>query len=350
MSDSDFPKDLNSAEKQIKRAKELATRHVGIPTETAKLTEIQGCFSRTVEVSLKDGRDIIIQFRIEPLDTEPFTRARSLLGEKVPIIEPIDDPNLVEAGIWPFYMTRIPGKTWLEYENEWGDTQRIKCAKSLGSLFARCFSPGNSSDVVNDVIIPNLRKLRALERDDVKSFLPFIDRLIEDAPALKTLPLFLGHLDLNEMNILVGESGEITGVVDWELSPHPQPFGIACYCIQFLAGEIVDKVFRERPAFEAMDRGFWEGLIENTPKSIRAVLNSNLQAVQTSVMIGTLFKVMSIEGDQVFISEVTLKALPKLIRYQIPALRGSSKAYIDDTVDGTRRDPPRNARAQSQRP
>jgi hypothetical protein len=135
MSDSEFPKELNSAEEQIKRAKELATQHVGIPAETAKLTEIQGCFSKTVEVSLKDDRDIIIQFRIEPLDTEPFARARSLLGDKVPIIESIDDPKLVEAGIWPFYMTRIPRKTWLEYENEWSDTQHIKCAKSLGNLF-----------------------------------------------------------------------------------------------------------------------------------------------------------------------------------------------------------------------
>jgi hypothetical protein len=36
----------------------------------------------------------------------------------------------------------------------------------------------------------------------MKSFLPFIDRLIKVAPVLETLPLFLGHLDLNEMNIL----------------------------------------------------------------------------------------------------------------------------------------------------
>jgi hypothetical protein len=214
----------------------------------------------------------------------------------VPVIEPIDDPELVDAGIWPLYMTRIQGKTWLEYEDEWSDAQRVKCAKSLGRRFARYFCPGDSTEVVDSVIIPNIRKLRALERKDVRPFFPFIDKLIEDAPALKSLPLFLGHLDLNEMNVLVGERGEITGVVDWELSPSPQPFGIACYFIQFLAGEIIDRVFRERRASEDMDRGFWERLMEKAPESVRAGLHSNWEAVQTSVMIGTLFKVMAIEG------------------------------------------------------
>jgi hypothetical protein len=71
---------------------------------------------------------------------------------------------------------------------------------------------------------------------------------------------------MNNTNVLVGEDTKITGAVDWELSPPPQPSGVACYCIQFLAGEIVDKTFRERSASEAMDRGFWDELVENTPK------------------------------------------------------------------------------------
>ncbi|TVY31311.1 hypothetical protein LSUB1_G009014, partial [Lachnellula subtilissima] len=248
---SQFPTTLNNTEKQINKAKELAAKHLGIQAKSAQLTSTQGCFSKTVKVSLQDGRSIIIQFRIEALDTEPFTRARNLLGNTVPIIEPIDDPELVEAGVWPFYMTLIPGKPWLEYEDGWNDTQRSTCAKSLGRLFARCFVEGNTGDVVDSVILPNLHKLRALalERDDAKQFSLFIDKLIEDAPALKELPLFLGHLDMNEMNILVGEDAEITGVIDWELSPPPQPFGVACYCIQFLAGEIIDKVFSRASCF-----------------------------------------------------------------------------------------------------
>ncbi|KAH6681903.1 hypothetical protein B0J14DRAFT_613695 [Halenospora varia] len=290
MSDSEFPTELNSKEKQISKAKELATQHLGIQTKSAQLTKTQGCFGKTVKVALQTGQCVIIQFRIEQLETEPFERARALLGDKVPIFEAIEDPKLATAGVWPFYMTLIPGKPWL----------------------------GNTSDIIDKVILPNLHKLQELGRDDVKDFRPFIAKLIEEAPSLKALPLFLGHLDMNEMNVLV------------ELSPSPQPFGIACYCIQFLAGEIIDKVFRERSAFEAMDRGFWEELTENAPKEIREVLEANWEVAQTSVMIGTLFKVMSVERENVFVSKITLKALPQLMRYWIPALRGSNAAYYSN--------------------
>lgn len=47
-----------------------------------------------------------------------------------------------------------------------------------------------------------------------KDFRPFIAKLIEEAPSLKALPLFLGHLDMNEMNVLVGGDAEIMVVVD----------------------------------------------------------------------------------------------------------------------------------------
>ena len=263
MSDSDFPTTLNNVEKQINKAKELASQHLGIKAISAQLTTTQGCFSKTLEVSLQDGRSVIIQFRIEALDTEPLFYARNLLGDIVPIIEAIHDPELVKAGIWSFYMTRIPGKPWMEFEDIWNETQRATCSKSLGCIFSRCFVEGNTGEVVDSTIIPNLHKLRtlALERYDVKPFSAFIAKLIEEAPALKMLPLFFGHLDINEMNVLVGENAEITGVIDWELSPPPRPFGVACYCIQFLAGEIIDKDFRQRPEFEAIDRGSWAGLL-----------------------------------------------------------------------------------------
>lgn len=330
MSDSDFPPELNNAEKQITKAKELASQQLGIKALSAQLTTTQGCFSKTLEVFLQDGRSVIIQFRIEALDVTPFLRARDLLGDLVPIIEAIHDPELVKAGIWPFYMTRIPGKPWLEYEDVWNETQQATCSKSLGRVFTRCFVDGNAGEVVDSDIIPNLHKITlALEREDLKSFSAFITQLIEEAPALKKLPLFLGHLDINGMNVLVGEDAEITGVVDWELSPPPQPFGVACYCIQYLAGEIISKVFRPRTEFEAIDRAFWAGLVENSPAEMRECMEANWEAVQTAVMIGTVFKVFSVEGDEVSVSTISLAALPMLMRYRIPALRGEGRAYAE---------------------
>ncbi|OBT84670.1 hypothetical protein VE02_07843 [Pseudogymnoascus sp. 03VT05] len=171
MSDSDFPTELNNAEKQINKAKELASQHLGIKAISAQLTTTQGCFSKTLEVFLQDGRSVIIQFRIEALDAEPFLRARDLLGDIVPIIEVIHDPELVKAG---------------------NETRRATCSKSLGRVFARCFVEGNTSEVVDSDIIPNLHTIRALalERDDVKPFSAFIAKLIEEAPTLKKNSLY----------------------------------------------------------------------------------------------------------------------------------------------------------------
>ena len=152
--------------------------------------------------------------------------------------------------------------------------------------------------------------------------------MIAGALALKELPSFLGHCDLNDFNLMVGEDSEVTGVVDWELSPGPRPFDIACYCIQFLAGEIVDRVFRERSAFEAIDRAFWEALLENTPEKIHAVLNANMEAVRSVMLIGTLFRIMAIEEDKAFVNERLLKSLHKLMSYRISPIIGPiNKAY-----------------------
>lgn len=128
MSDSQFPTTLNSAEKQINMAQELVLQHLRIEATSAQLTTTQGCFSKTLEVSLQDGRTVLIQFRIDALDTEPFIGARKLLGDLVPIIEPIHDPEPVKSGVLPFYMTRIPGMTWVEYEDIWDETQRATCS------------------------------------------------------------------------------------------------------------------------------------------------------------------------------------------------------------------------------
>jgi hypothetical protein len=325
--DSEFPDFLNTSEKQITKAKQLALQHLGFEPIAAQHVALQGMFSKTVRVSFRNGGDGIIQFRIEPLDTEPFTRARNVLGEFIPLIEAIDDIELTSAGIWPFYMNCIPGKPWANYEHQWSDAQRINASISLGQVLGGCCLEGSSAQVVDNVIIPSLQKIRAIERDDVKPFFPLIERLIKEAPRLKKLPLFVGHYDLNEMNILADDCGRVTGIVDWELSPAPQPFGIGLYGIHFLAGGINNKIFSERPIYEKMERGFWNALVDAVPEPMREVILSNPEAVQTSVLVGIILRVIAIEGDQVMIGDILLRALPYLMRYQIPAIRGSRAAY-----------------------
>jgi hypothetical protein len=144
---------------------------------------------------------VIIQFRIEPLEVGPFATARQLLGDQVPIIEAIEAPHLTQQKVWPFYMSKIPGATWLEQEKQWQDEQQIVCMKSLGRLYAKCFMPGSSNEAVEKVI-DHLRRIRALDEKDVSQYYELIDHLIRSAPQLRSLPLFYTHFDLNGMNIL----------------------------------------------------------------------------------------------------------------------------------------------------
>jgi len=168
---------------------------------------------------------------MEELDTDPFMRARALLGDRVPIIEAIDNRALIDDGIWPFYMTRIPGKPWSKYEDSWGDAEQIKAAKSLGKFLAGCFVKEDTSSVVDTVIIPNLRRIRALDRDDREGFAPYVDKLITGAPDLKKLPSFLGHFDLNDINLLLDDNAELPGLSTGSF--HRDPNHLASHVITF---------------------------------------------------------------------------------------------------------------------
>ncbi|ESZ94402.1 hypothetical protein SBOR_5195 [Sclerotinia borealis F-4128] len=205
--------------------------------------------------------------------------------------------------------------------------------KSLGRTYVRCFCDGNVEDAVDDDILPKLRKIKSFERNDVQEFFPFIDKLIGEVPSLKKLPLFQGYLVLNVMNVMADEDATMTGIIDWELSP-PRPFGVACSAIHYLAGEIIDGVTRQRSAFEEIDRGFWEELISKTPKVAQTKIMDNPEAVQTAFLLGTIFKAIEVAGDQVFISKMSLHQLPLLLRYRIPAIRGSGFAYSGKFEDG----------------
>jgi hypothetical protein len=111
---TDLPKCLNTASKQAKKAKQLAHSHCGIPAKKAQGPRIQGFSSRTMIVTLQNGEEVVIQFRPEAMDLEPFRIAREALGPVVLDIELLEDEELALNSIWAYRMTRIPGQTWFE--------------------------------------------------------------------------------------------------------------------------------------------------------------------------------------------------------------------------------------------
>jgi Phosphotransferase enzyme family len=325
MSNNSFPKSLNTETKQKKKVKQLTQSHFGVTTKTVRASAIQGCFSKTFEVMLVTGKEVIVQLRIEPLDMKPFIEAQKLLGPYVPDIEKIEDAELEGEDVWPFHLTRISGKTWLENSNRWDDDLHIKCATSLGKVLTKCFMPGESKTVVESDIIPKLKRILESKRPDVQAFFLKVNELLRDVAQLYRLPLFYTHLDLNSMNIMVRDDGEASGIIDWELAHGPWPFGILCSSIQYLAGFFTGGKFHERKAFDPMEMGFWKEIADGAPLEAKVAIESNWEAVQTSVTIGTILG--AFEGEEGMVNSVICANLPKLLTYKIPALRGSALPY-----------------------
>lgn len=306
----DRPESLSTERKQIKTAKRLALFYLGEPAESARFPDIQGCFSNTLIVTMASGQECVIQFRSQRINMEHFNRARRLLGDAVPKIAKLADDSLKKDGIKPYCMSVIPGKTMYEA----GHLQNVKTLRSLGQLFSRCRVPGDSAGVVDQVVIPKLKVLRHSAQAHIKPFRDVIENLLTDAAQLKRLPLFYSHPDLNRTNILVHENGRVSGIVDWD-GACALPFGMGFCKIYDLAGEIIDGKFYMPSNFEDAERGFWSELFHGLPAEIRQTLQSELEAVQTSVTIGTILLGRS---------PAVLKVL---LTYCIPPLRGGKPPY-----------------------
>lgn len=81
-----------------------------------------------------------------------------------------------------------------------------------------------------------------------------IERLLREVDQLKSLPLFVSHFDLNQLNILVDEKYQVTGIIDWEYSRNLL-FGMRFSRIHTLAGEISDGEFNMPETFELLGEG-----------------------------------------------------------------------------------------------
>ncbi|CUS08874.1 unnamed protein product, partial [Tuber aestivum] len=288
-SNADLPTCLNTESKQVKKAKQLAHSHSGIPAKKARGPRIQGFFSRTMIVTLRSDEEVIIQFRPEPMDMEPFKIAREAFGPVVPDIELLKDEDLERDGIWPYWMTRIPGQT---------------CK-----------------------IRPHLELLLSSSDDQIHPFKEVARDLLGKLDQLKRLPLFISHFDLNEMNIMVDENCEVSGIIDWGFS-FPLPFGMGFGRIHTLAGEFSEKRFHMPDEFEESERGFWQEVFDGVPADIRKVLDANLDVVQMAVILGTMLDTFeSEEGKLGPYNPVSVEALPKFLSYRIPFLRNSDPPY-----------------------
>ncbi|KAJ6188224.1 hypothetical protein N7519_003132 [Penicillium mononematosum] len=283
-SDKDLPKLLDTPTKHVKWVKKLVLRHLRSAVKHIDRPPMQGMFSRTLLLTLGDGREVVQQFRTEPFDLDAFKIAKKALG---PVM----------------WVHGIAGK---------GAKGRIAINKSLGHVLSKGCLANSSDEAVNGRVRNHLEALLASPRRRYQS----------------KLPLWVAHYDLNQVNVLIDEECNITGLIDWELSS-PLPFGVGFGRIHTYAGEYTGGGFWVPDEFEDAERAFWNELFDGMPAETRDELRNQIDLVQDAVILGTLLDCLAFEQGKVVIGSVPKKALPKLLTYRIPFVRGNEPPYRD---------------------
>ncbi|KAK4120081.1 hypothetical protein N657DRAFT_683895 [Parathielavia appendiculata] len=155
---------------------------------------------------------------------------------------------------------------------------RTAVTKSLGQVFSKGCLADSSSDAVSTKVRPHLEEA-------VAAYRPLLPSLLDKVDDLSKLPLWVTHYDLKDVNVLIDDFCNVTGVIDWELT--------------------------------------------------RAALEENINLVQDAVVLGTLLDAFLWEEGKVGCGEITLRAPPKFLTYRIPFVEGMSR-HIGSRSGGSR--------------
>ncbi|KAF5016700.1 hypothetical protein F66182_11534 [Fusarium sp. NRRL 66182] len=325
-SDKDLPTLLDTPTKQVKWAKKLVAGHLGSNAKRVDKPPMQGMFSRTLFLTLADGRELVFQFRTEPLDRDAFKTARRVLGSVVPDLRALEDEELLSEHVWAYSLTRLRGKMWVHGVVGKGPGGRIAINKSLGQIFSKGYLASSSGEAVDSKIRPHLEAILASPLQEILPYRHYLESFLDKLEQSKRLPLWVAHYDLNDLNILIDDDCNVTGLIDWELSS-PLPFGVGFGRIHTLAGEYTSGEFWMPDEFEAAERAFWAEMFDGMPADVRDALKKQMTLVQDAVILGTMLNCFFFEDGRVGFNPVTLKALPKFLTYRIPFIRGSEAPY-----------------------
>lgn len=317
---------LDTPAKQVKWAKKLATEQLGSAIKRVENPPIQGMFSRTLFVTLKDAREFAIQFRTEELDIDAFRIAKSALGDLVPDTGRLESEQLRSEGIWAYSLTRMPGMIWQHGVTGKGADGRISVNKSLGRVFSKGYLAQNSSGFINHTVRPHLSAILASGLEEIIPYKELLQDFADRLEDLAQLPLWVAHYDLNDVNVLIDGSCNVTALIDWE-SSSPLPFGVGFGRIHTLAGEYTGGEFWVPEEFEEAERGVWKNLLDGVPENVRMLLEQRKRLIQDAVMLGTLLDCFFLDNGKVGFSQIALKTLPKFLTYQIPLLRVARPPY-----------------------
>ncbi|KAG5743677.1 hypothetical protein H9Q70_013612 [Fusarium xylarioides] len=219
----------------------MAASLVGEPVNPVP---VQGMWSYTV-IAGPDQADIV-QFRAEPSKLNMANVDIAMLVHQTCV--PRCTYHGMIGGRSPLYiyvMEKRNGACYIQardmskegkFEFE---TRQLRTVGDLARFFAEAWK---SPQQVPLTFVNNLRRdletdLNRLHQQLPNRFKDALNQVLKHLPRIFNMPFVITHGDLNEMNILVDDSGYITGVIDWAESEFC-PFGISLWALENILGHM----------------------------------------------------------------------------------------------------------------
>ena len=257
----------------------------------------QGCNSFTLVCHRKSK---IVQFRLRPFDTTIADLAHRIYGSKVPRTD-------FHSGFpLPVYSSDIiPGKVHVlqPVAEEFPIERQKMTVIDLGEFVAKAthFPQPKASYRADCWTIKAKETLGLFHRSSAQAapeIAKIAECLLEKVHLLDTLPAVLTHHDFSEVNILVNDSGEVTGVIDFDAAGI-EAFGMCIWGVyECFLGSMNDGkwFFYDQPATcypgktvrDVLETTFWDSLWANVSQEVKEKREELEVAVRVSLSIGVI--------------------------------------------------------------
>ncbi|KAI3614879.1 aminoglycoside phosphotransferase [Moniliophthora roreri] len=260
----------NIDEKNANEQAKLAARsfYVSDPILTRNWEHLPSSLS--IQVTLADKTEVIVQLRDNEIDLSKFVIARNVLGQVVPQIQVTKDTDAYFA----YVISLNYGLPWNPKQHTPVVAQEAHMASQIARILAKSSLGIDSSGTIDHYIRPRLQQIIVKECSSNDATHACIKSLYSKVDELKSLPLVISHGAIEANDIIVNNSLDIVAVIGWERGGL-LPFGIDAWSILSLctnsgneAGSIVAKAF-------------WEGLTAGRSEDFR-------RAVVIAMQIGYL--------------------------------------------------------------
>ncbi|KAJ5263470.1 hypothetical protein N7478_011075 [Penicillium angulare] len=148
---------------------------------------MQGMFSRPLLLTLADGREVVQQFRTEPLELDAFKIAKNALGSVVPDAMALENEELFKEGVWAYSFNRIHGNLWVRGIAGKGTNGRIAINKSLGRTMSKGYIADTSDEAVDGRVRSHLEALVVSPLEDINPYRGQLQGFLDNLDQLKNL-------------------------------------------------------------------------------------------------------------------------------------------------------------------